>query len=125
MGFLHSEQFGKPSLVCDMMELYRFRIDDFLIQNYRRVNKNRFVTKKEAMTRKKAGKREYLNNLDSKNLMNRLNQLFEYEVGIPRIRHGKKQTLETLINEEALLLAEHLRKEKPLWEPRRLNLDGG
>lgn len=36
LGFLHSEQFGKPSLVCDMMELYRFLIDDFLIQNYRR-----------------------------------------------------------------------------------------
>jgi CRISPR-associated protein Cas1 len=32
LGFQHSEQFGKPSLVCDQMEPYRFLIDDFLIQ---------------------------------------------------------------------------------------------
>lgn len=31
LGFLHSEQFGKPSLACDFMELYRFLIDDFII----------------------------------------------------------------------------------------------
>jgi hypothetical protein len=33
-------------------------------------------------------------------------------VEIPRIRHGKKQTVETLINEEALLLAQYLRDER-------------
>jgi CRISPR-associated protein Cas1 len=32
LGFLHSVQFGKPSLVCDFQELYRYLIDDFLIQ---------------------------------------------------------------------------------------------
>lgn len=48
----------------------------------------------------------------ARKLMQRLNQLFESEVEIPRIRHGKKQTLETLINEEALLLARYLRNEK-------------
>ena len=31
LGFVHSEQFGKPSLVCDLMELYRYHVDDFLI----------------------------------------------------------------------------------------------
>ena len=31
LGFLHSVQYGKPSLVCDFMELYRYLIDDFLI----------------------------------------------------------------------------------------------
>lgn len=111
-------QYGKPSLVCDMMEIYRFIIDDFLIQNYRKIGKNRFVTKKESMTRKKVGKREYLNDADSKKLMRRLNQFFESEVEIPRIRHGKKQTFETLINEEAYLLAKFLRNEKKEWNPR-------
>jgi len=118
LGFLHSEQYGKPSLVCDMMELYRFRIDDYLIQHFRKIGKNHFVTKKEAMTRKKVGKREYLNDLDSKKLMYGLNKLFESEVEIPRIRYGKKQTIETLINEEALLLAKFLRKEQEKWAPR-------
>jgi hypothetical protein len=66
----------------------------------------------------KVGKREYLNDIDSKNLMRQLSQLFGSEVEIPRIRHGKKQTLETLINEEALLLAKYLRGERRNWTPR-------
>jgi len=118
LGFLHSEQYGKPSLVCDMMELYRFLIDDYLIQHFRKIGKNQFVTKSEAMTRKKVGKREYLNDIDSKKLMRQLNQLFETEVEIPRIRHGNKQTLDTLITEEALLLARFLRNERKEWNPR-------
>jgi len=118
LGFLHSEQYGKPSLVCDMMELYRFLIDDYLIQHYRRLNKKSFVTKNEAITRKKVGKREYLNDTDSRKLMRRLNQLFESEIQIPRIRHGKKQTFDTLISEEALLLAKFLRNERKEWNPR-------
>jgi len=70
------------------------------------------------MTRKKVGKREYLNDIDSKKLMRGLNQFFECEVEIPRIRHGKKQTFETLISEEALLLAKYLRNERKDWNPR-------
>jgi hypothetical protein len=37
---------------------------------------------------------------------------------IPRIRMGEKQEIETLISEEALLLAMYLRDEKPEWKPR-------
>jgi CRISPR-associated protein Cas1 len=122
LGFVHSEQYGKPSLVCDMMEIYRFIVDDYLIQHYRKITKNRFVTKKEPLTRKKVGKREYLNNFDSKKLMYGLNRLFEAEVQIPRIRHGKKQKLETLINEEALLFARRLRIKNALWKPRIIKL---
>jgi hypothetical protein len=40
------------------------------------------------------------------------------EVEIPRIKHDKKQTLDTLINEEALLLAKFLRNERKAWNPR-------
>lgn len=36
--------------------------------------------------------------------MNQLNEYFELMVEIPRIKVGKKQTIETLINEEALTL---------------------
>jgi hypothetical protein len=42
----------------------------------------------------------------------------ELEVEIPRIRIGKKQTIETLINEEALLFARYLRDESESWVPR-------
>jgi hypothetical protein len=39
-------------------------------------------------------------------------------VGIPRIKVGERQTIETLINEEALLFAKYLRNEKREWLPR-------
>lgn len=47
-----------------------------------------------------------------------LNGLFNREVEIPRIRHGKRQTLDTLISEEALLFAKFLRHERKTWAPR-------
>jgi CRISPR-associated protein Cas1 len=118
LGFLHSEQFGKPSLVCDFMEIYRYLVDDFLIEFCRDVHKKDFVTKPEAMSKGKIGKREYLNDLDTRSLMNSLNEYFEMNVEIPRIRFGKRQTLETLISEEALLLAQYLRNEMQDWNPR-------
>ena len=34
------------------------------------------------------------------------------------LRIGKRQTLETLVNEEALLLAKFLRDERKTWTPR-------
>ena len=43
---------------------------------------------------------------------------FELEVEFPRIRIGKRQTIETLISEEALLLAKFLRDERKTWTPR-------
>jgi len=39
-------------------------------------------------------------------------------VEVKRIRNGEHQTLETLINEEALLLAKYLRGEAKDWNPR-------
>ncbi len=47
-----------------------------------------------------------------------LNSLFDREVEIPRMRYGKKQTVDTLANEEAFLLAKYLRNEKKEWQAR-------
>jgi hypothetical protein len=47
-----------------------------------------------------------------------LNNLFDKVVEIPRIKHGNKQTLDTLINEEFLLFAKYLRNEIIVWNPR-------
>lgn len=49
--------------------------------------------------------------------MNKLNEFFE-SYKVPRIRVGEKQTIETVINEEALLLAKFLRYECSTWLPR-------
>lgn len=39
-------------------------------------------------------------------------------VEVPRIRIGRRQTIETLINEEALLFTKYLRDERGTWVPR-------
>ncbi len=61
---------------------------------------------------------EYLSDPLTDELMKGLNAHFESVVELPRIKHGNKQTLETLINEEALLLAKYLRGERRTWVPR-------
>jgi CRISPR/Cas system-associated endonuclease Cas1 len=118
LGYLHSEQFGKPSLVCDFMEIYRYLIDDFIIGFCKDLSKKDFITKNEIMSRGKIGKREYLNDNETKDFMIGLDELFNSFVEISRIRHGKRQELETLISEEALLFAKYLRNERQDWNPR-------
>jgi CRISPR-associated protein Cas1 len=50
LGFLHSVQYSKPSLVCDFQELYRYLIDDFIIQHYMTLRKSNLVLKEETNT---------------------------------------------------------------------------
>jgi CRISPR-associated protein Cas1 len=118
LGFLHSEQFGKPSLVCDFQELYRYVIDDFVIQYCQRLAKRDFIFRTEKASGQKKGKREYLNDVETRDFTVKLNDYFETYIEIPRIRVGEKQTIETLINEETLLLAKFLRRERKEWMPR-------
>jgi len=47
---------------------------------------------------------------------------FATEVRIPRYRMGKKQEVETLINEKAMLFAKYLRIERQTWNPRIVGL---
>ncbi|MEM3737713.1 MAG: CRISPR-associated endonuclease Cas1 [Candidatus Bathyarchaeia archaeon] len=118
LGFLHSVQFGKPSLVCDFQELYRCLIDDFLIRYCRNLKLKDFMVKTEDLTRNKRGKRVYLNDSQTHDLMEKLNGFFESKIELSRIKFGESQTVETLINEEALLLAKYLRGERETWMPR-------
>jgi CRISP-associated protein Cas1 len=122
LGFLHSEQFGKPSLVCDFQELYRYLIDDFIIQYCKSLTKRDFTFKSEKMSANKKGKREYLKDVETKDFSAKLSQYFETYVKIPRIKVGERQTIETLINEETMLFAKYLRNEKKEWIPRTSNL---
>ena len=70
------------------------------------------------MSRKRKGKREFLNDAETRLMMKHLREYFESKMNIPRIRGDKSQSIETLINEEALLLAKYLRDEKNTWIPR-------
>jgi CRISPR-associated protein Cas1 len=118
LGFLHSLAEGKPSLICDFMELYRYLIDDFVIQYCQGLGKNDFIMKNEDFSTNRNGKREYLNDPLTHDLIKSLNEYFQTKVEIPRIRMGKKQEIETLMNEEASLFAMYLRDERSSWIPR-------
>jgi hypothetical protein len=93
-------------------------MDDFLIQYCQTLRVKDFIVKTEDLSRNKNGKRVYLNDVQTRDLMKRLNDFFESYVEVPRIKVGKKQTIETLINEETLLLARFLRDERKIWSPR-------
>jgi CRISPR-associated protein Cas1 len=118
LGFLHSVQYGKPSLVCDFQELYRYLIDDFLIERSQKMRKKDFVLVTDFMMSLRMGKRIHLCEFEANGLAEGLNSLFDRTVEIPRMRYGSKQTLATLINEEAYLLAKFLRSERKAWIPR-------
>jgi len=118
LGFLHGIQFGKPSLVCDFIELYRYQVDNFLIDYARNLTPKDFVLKSEDYSKRRKGKRQYLNDQLTNDFIKKLNAYFEGTVDIPRIKVGKRQKLETLIDEEALLLAKYLRDERTNWVPR-------
>ena len=53
LGFLHSMQYGKPSLVCDLQELYRYLVDDFVIQFCQGLRNRDFMVKSESMSLKR------------------------------------------------------------------------
>jgi CRISPR/Cas system-associated endonuclease Cas1 len=93
-------------------------IDDFVIQYTFSLKEKDFVLKEEAFSSNRKGKRQYLNGAKNLEFLKRLNLYFKGKIEIPRIKVGKRQEIETLIAEEALLLAKYLRGEKTHWEPR-------
>lgn len=88
------------------------------IQYCKRLSKRDFTFKTEKVSGQKKGKREYLNDFETKDFSKRLNDYFEAYVDIPRIRVGNRQPIETLISEEASLFGRYLRNEKKEWRPR-------
>ena len=66
----------------------------------------------------RAGQRVFLRDIKAGELAEALNQFFESKVAAPRVKVGKKQSLNSLICEEAMLFAKHLRSEHKSWIPR-------
>lgn len=122
LGFLHSLQYSKPSLILDVQELYRHFIEDFIIQYIQNIEPKDFIMKEKPVSSKRIAKRQFLTKARSTELLKGLNKQFEKTTEIPRIKHGKKQTIDTLINEEVLLLASFIRKDLNEWVPRPLYL---
>ena len=118
LGFLHSVQYSKPSLVCDLEELYRYLVDDFVLDYVQTLKPSDFTTKTVEASKNRNGKREYLNDVKTREMIRKLQDYFEKKIEVPLIRHSKRQRIETLINEETLILAKYIRDEKDSWNPR-------
>ena len=100
------------------MELYRCVVDGCLIDYCKTLMERDFSMKVEDFSKHKRGTREHLNDSLASDLSQRLNGFFESKVDVPRIMHGQHQSIETLMNEEALLFAKYLRGENDTWIPR-------
>jgi CRISP-associated protein Cas1 len=118
LGFLHAVRSDNAGLVCDFMEPYRYLIDDLLIERCQKYKKKDFVAVTDFMMKLRMGKKIHLCEYETDELAEALNELFNRFSDIPRIRHGFKQTLDTLIAEEAFLLAKSLQENDNEWVPR-------
>ena len=78
--------------LCDFQELYRYLVDDLLVQYCRSLSNRDLVLKTEDCCGKR-GKRQFLNDDKTRDLVSRLDKYFETEVSIPRIRRGSRQEL--------------------------------
>ncbi len=69
LGFMHSTQYSKPSIVCDLEELYRYLIDDFAFDYIQGLKPGDFMVKDVQASRSRKGKRDYLNDTKTRAYM--------------------------------------------------------
>jgi hypothetical protein len=100
------------------MEPYRYLIDDLLIERCQKYKKKDFVAVTDFMMNLRMGKKIHLCEYETDELSEALNKLFKRVVAILRIRKGFRQTLDTLISEEAFLFAKSLQEIDSRWVPR-------
>jgi hypothetical protein len=66
----------------------------------------------------KMGKKIHLKEYETDSLAKDLNSFFDRMVDVERIKVGKRQIIDTLISEEAMLFSKYLRGELTNWIPR-------
>ena len=93
-------------------------MDDFVIGYSQGLSPKDFISEDESVSKSRKGKRQYLKDSLTRRMMSDLDMFFLSRVEVPAMRHGKSQAVETLISEEALLLAKYLRNENKTWNPR-------
>jgi len=47
-----------------------------------------------------------------------LDDFFDSMVDVPRMKHGSRQSIGSLINEETIILGNYIKKEEKNWLPR-------
>lgn len=108
LGYLHSIQFAKPSLVCDIQELFRTLIEDFLVSYHQKIDPDSF---------EKHGERTFLKRDEKLKLILEINRLFRRKIPYNRRNYSKRTLIKTVIREEPLKLAQYLRGTKTMYGP--------
>lgn len=109
LGYLHSIQFAKPSLVCDIQEIFRGMIDEFLIEYSQKLTEESFERK---------GERMFLKQKESYKMIKAINELFDKRIKHQRIKkYGERSKIRTAIREEPVKMAQYLRGEKGDYHP--------
>ena len=109
LGYLHSIQFAKPSLVCDIQEIFRGLIDEFLIEYAKKLSEDDFEDKNG---------RTFLKRKESYRMIKAINELFDKRIKHQRIKkYGEHSKIRTAIREEPMKMAQYLRGEKEKYEP--------
>ncbi|MBZ9572389.1 CRISPR-associated endonuclease Cas1 [Patescibacteria group bacterium] len=113
LGFLHSVQYGKPSLVLDLIEPFRPYIIHFLMHYSKTLTSKDF---QKHYIIKDHYPRYFLKHKTAWNLIETINkQLFEAYLPMQRNRkHGKQMSFETFIDEYVSSIAGHLNANKPI-----------
>lgn len=119
LGFLHSIQHSKPSLICDLQEPYRPLIDSFLIEYCQKLRE------KDLQPRYDDGKpRIFLKYPESSKFIEQVNIYLSNKVKKQRTRkYGSHSEIKTVIREDTEQLARYIRGELPTWEPTILRID--
>ena len=111
LGFLHSIQHGKPSLVCDLQELYRPLIDWFLINYCKQIKK-----KDLEIIYKGKNPRIFLKHEQSSRLIAKLNSFLDTKIDKQRLRNfGTSSKIRTIIREDIEQLAQVIRQDSQKW----------
>lgn len=117
LGFLHSIQHSKPSLVCDLQEPYRPLIDEFLIKFSKKLEKKDLEANYQG-----SFPRIFLKHKISSQMIDELNSLLETKMVKQRTRKfGKSSRIKTIIREDIEQLASFARNETVQWYPTKLD----
>ena len=108
LGYLHSIQFAKPSLVCDIQEIFRASIEEFLIKYHQNLEPESF---------EQNGKRIFLKPNEKLKIILEINRLFKRKVPYRRRNYSKTTTIRTVIKEEPIKLAQYIRGNKAIYKP--------
>lgn len=102
-------QHGKPRLVCDFEELYRYLVDDFLLERSLKFHENDFMAKTDTRIKLRAyPKRLVLRENETNELVDNICSFFDTTVNVARIKVGYKSTINTVIDARVLSLAGNL-----------------